>query len=293
MTNQSASLAHRFVNATGRLLIHSIPKNRYGDHFFSFLKFISRHKRLPTNKMLFNDVLYRIKTTNEILDPMRVFVTDKEFLKIYVKAAVGDQYNVPTIDVIRSAAAIDHYSFPADCCIKPTHACKRVILRTNNSPIDRDKMKNWLKLNYYNYLREANYKMLKPKIIIEPLISNSTNVDDYKIYCYKGMPKLIQVDADRHGDHRRKFFDTKWRELCFSMNYPRSEKSFPKPEVLNEACEVATALSKAFVFIRVDLYINGNEIRVGELTNISGNAGGRFSPRAGEREASRLIFGEE
>ena len=52
--------------------------------------------------MRYNDVLHRIKTSDDIIDPLRVFVSDKEYLKLYVRATLGDRYVVPTIDVIRS-----------------------------------------------------------------------------------------------------------------------------------------------------------------------------------------------
>ena len=43
--------------------------------------------------------------------------------------------------------------------------------------------------NYYNRSREANYKMLKPKVIVEELIFNDENIKDYKFFCYNLKPK--------------------------------------------------------------------------------------------------------
>jgi len=74
-----------------RLLLQCIPNNRPFDHFVAFITFLRLHRRLPTNKLLFNDVLYRIKTTDKIIDPLRVFVSDKEFVKLYVKAVAGSR----------------------------------------------------------------------------------------------------------------------------------------------------------------------------------------------------------
>ena len=92
--------------------------------------------------MTFNDVLYRIKTTDEILDPLRVFVTDKEFVKLYVKAVIGDEYNVPTLAVLRSIDEVRAYSFPPQCCIKATHSCDKVIVRRDSGPIDYNKIES-------------------------------------------------------------------------------------------------------------------------------------------------------
>jgi hypothetical protein len=72
--------------------------------------------------MTFNDVVYRIKTTNEILNPLCVFVSDKEFLELNVKAVIGNQYNVPTISILRGVSEVGHHLFPERSCIKPIHA---------------------------------------------------------------------------------------------------------------------------------------------------------------------------
>src|SRR5262245_40202088 len=92
-----------------------LPKNPWGDRIFGKLLFFASHRRLPTDSMRFNDVLHRIKTTSAIIDPLRVFVTDKEFVKIYVKAVVGNDYNVPTLGMITNRADAQSYDFPPIC----------------------------------------------------------------------------------------------------------------------------------------------------------------------------------
>ena len=288
-----------------------IPENDLGDHFFSLITFIRMHRRLPTNKLLLNDVLYRFKTTNELIDPLRVFVSDKEFVKLYVKAVAGEQFNVPTIKVLHTIEEVKDYQFPADCCIKPTHLSGEVILRRHGQPIDFEKIKSWFGVSYYHANREANYKTLKPKVIVEPLIFGSDNVSDYKIFCYMGKPKLIQVNMDRHLEHTEKILDTEWNEMPFSLHYPRSERPIEKPRNLSTMLELARLLSQQFNLVRVDLYSNGEECLVGEITNCPGGATA-FVPhlygkqnrsespsklqeisKSGEVLASNIIFGKD
>lgn len=258
-----------------RLLLRLIPKNRLGDRFVAFITFLRLHRRLPSNKLLFNDVLYKIKTTDEIIDPLRVFVSDKEFVKLFVKAVAGDQFNVPTIRVLHTIEQVKSYQFPSECCIKPTHMSGKVILRKKNSPIDFEEIDDWLKSSYYNHInREANYRTLKPKVIIEPLIFGSDNPTDYKIFCYGGKPKLIQVDIDRYIEHTEKFFDSDWNEMPFSIHFPRARRPIEKPHNLDKMLKVASSLSNYFNFVRVDLYSNGDECLVGEITNCPGGATG-------------------
>ena len=76
-----------------------LPKNRFGDKIYSFINFVFKLRRFPTNKMIFNDVLYRIKIGDEISNPLRVFITDKEYSKIYLKSIVPEDYIIPTIKI--------------------------------------------------------------------------------------------------------------------------------------------------------------------------------------------------
>src|SRR5262245_44810079 len=96
----SNSLTQIFNNLRMRIfsvLRKLIPYNRFGDKLICLHDFFGSHGRIATNKLIFNDVLYKIKTTDEIVSPLRVFVTDKEFVKLFVKAVVGDQHTVPTV----------------------------------------------------------------------------------------------------------------------------------------------------------------------------------------------------
>jgi hypothetical protein len=99
-----------------------LPKTRAFDYGFALIQFLKAHRRLPRKSGGgLNDALFYIKTSNEMLDPVRAFVSDKARVKQYVKAKVGDDYNVPTIAVIGSYEEALGFSYPADCIIKPTH----------------------------------------------------------------------------------------------------------------------------------------------------------------------------
>ena len=273
-----------------RLKRRVIPHNRFGDNLYHRLLFLSKHRRFPGKEMLWNDVLYRLKTTDEILDPLRVFVSDKELVKIYIRATIGDEYNVPTFAVLRSAGEVDGFAFPDRCIIKPTHASAQYILRRAGEPIDRERIKAWFRLNYYRAGREVNYKQLLPKVIVEPLVFDNADLSDYRFFCYRGEPRLIQVDMDRHTHHTRKLLDTDWNELDFSILYPRSNKPLPRPDTLPEMLRLARALSAPFSFVRIDLYSDNQRVIAGEITNVSANAGGIFRPLSAEKKASAMMF---
>ena len=280
------------VFALYRVLKSMIPKNRFGDWLFGYILFVKMHKRQPSNKMFFNDVLFKVKTSADLLDPLRVFVTDKEYLKVYVKAIVGNQYNVPIIDIIRDKIAVHRYHFPPDCVIKPTHLSGSLIIRKNNAPLDVDKIASWFDCNYYNITREINYRFLKSKVIIEPIIFSDDNIDNYSIFCLNGVPKLIQLNINCLTERKSAFFDSAWNKLDFTMLSPKIMESISIPANHVEMLKIASQLSSGFEFVRIDMYSNGESCLVGEITHCDGSANATFCPKSGEALASQMIFGE-
>ena len=119
---------------------------------------------------------------------------------------------------------------------------------------------------------------------------DSTDLSDYRFFCVNGVPKLIQVDMDRHTHHTRKLFDPDWNEMDFCILYPSSNKVLPRPDTLPEMLRVARALSAPFSFIRIDLYSDNQRVIAGEITNVSANAGGIFQPLSAEKTASKMLF---
>lgn len=280
-----------------RNLLHFLlPKNRFGDKIYSFINFFKNHKRFPTKKKLFNDYFYKIKTTNEILDPLRIFLSDKEYVKIYVKSQIGDKYNVPTLKILRSFKEVSKFEFPNKCVIKPTHMSGEVIFRKNNEILDYNVIKRWFSSNYYNRSREANYKLLKPKVIVEELLFNDENIKDYKFFCYKGKSKIISVDIDRFTNngknHKRKYLNSLWEDLNFSILYQRYENEIEKPMNLNHMIEKVNKLAAStnLNLIRIDTYSDNKNFYIGEITNIHGNCSEHFFPKDSEEKASKFIF---
>jgi len=270
-----------------------LPKNRVGDYCAALQAFVRAHGRLPRRSLHLNDYLFRITTSDECLNPLRVFVTDKEFVKMYVKATVGDRYNVPTIGVLRSIADCESFGFPDACAIKPTHLSGAVITRLHGEPVNFAAMARWFETNWYHRKGgwEANYRHLQPKVIVEPLVFGDHNATDYKIFCWRGAPKMIQVDCDRRTRHTRALFDFEWNRLPVSFCYPSFPGLIDRPQNLRAMLDLAGELSRPFDLIRVDLYSDGAEVMVGELTNCAEGALGKFEPAEGEAIVDELIFG--
>lgn len=277
-----------------RLARAVLPKSKWGDAIYLNLVFSKFHRRKPdTNSMRINDFLFRMLCGPEVDEPLRHRVTDKELLKEYVREKLGDEFNVPTLAVLRSLPEALHYAYPRRCVIKPTHLSGAVFLRHGGEPIDFYAIDNWFNTDYYDTSRVRYYRYLQPKVIVEPFVFDCDSPHDYKVFCWRGEPKMIQVVTNRSTDSREAYYDTNWRRLWFRVHNPHHEEDIERPGSLHLILEASRALSADYNFMRVDLYTDGAQVAVGELTSIPLGAQMGFRPGSAEEDASRVIFGSD
>ncbi|MEW6118572.1 MAG: ATP-grasp fold amidoligase family protein [Pseudomonadota bacterium] len=239
----------------------------------------------------FRDHLLRIKLSPDGHAALRMRITDKELVKEYIRDKVGDGYTARTYAVLHNDSEIRGYTFPDDCAIKATHDSGSIIIRRSGNPIELKRIENWLKRDYYWLLREPNYRHLKPKVIVEELLSGkSDDLVDYKIFCFHGVPAFIQVDATRFTHHARAMYSPGWKKLNFRINhFEWLESSHPAPPGLAEMLSIARILSKDFSFLRVDFFQLDNQIIVGELTNFPAGTMNQFHPDQADFLAGSLF----
>ena len=278
----------RIANATLARARRFLPVGHWGDVVAAVADSMVKRGRIPRlhTPRLFNDHLLKLRVDGTLREPLRRYITDKEYLKKYVASLVGVEYTLETYAVLRNRDEVDRLvvaRFP--CVVKPTHMSGRVVICTDpRTPVDHAQLKRWLRTDYYKRTREANYKNLARKIIVEEFFSRDghTVPHDYKIFCFYGCPRLIQVDSDRFRRHTRNFYDLSWNRLPFKIAYPARDENHPRPRRLEEMIEVARTLAKPFTSIRVDLYVDQHSVKVGELTNCHGGGTEAIEPAAAE-----------
>ena len=276
-------------NRIKRIAACLLPKTRWADALIAIPQYIQRHRRFPRLHIprLFNEHLLKIKLDGTLQDPLRQYVTDKEYVKQYIAASVGHEYILETYNILRNEReAIGHKVIQVPCVVKPTHMSGEVLFHFNiGDSLEPTTVTRWLRTNHYDLSREPNYRFLEPKIILEELFSpdGKTPPNDYKVFCFFGIPRFIQVDSDRFTRHTRNFYDTQWNRLRFEINYPARKDDDIMPPKLHEILDIAGELSRPFSSIRVDLYAIGDAIKVGELTSCHESAGGLVQPRSAER----------
>jgi len=253
-------------------------------------KFIKMEYAAYTGKKL---NLSSPKTFNEKIQWLKLYgklenythLVDKYEVRKYISATIGEKYLIPLIGVWNKFDDIDFNKLPEQFVLKCTHDFNSIIIckdkTTFNKRKARNKLEKCLKRNFYYSGRETQYKNIKPKIIAEKYMVDESGIElkDYKIFCFNGIPRVIQVDFDRFVDHKRLIFDTEWNYIPVAIAYPTNhEWIINKPENLGEMLHLAEILSKNYPHVRVDLYSIAGRIYFGELTFTHEAGFAKFEP---------------
>lgn len=246
---------------------------------------------LPDTPRTFTEKLYhRMIAIDRDSNKTYTRLADKFAVRDYVRSKCGEQYLVDLIWSGTDPNKIPFDGLPSKSIIKPNHGTgMKAVLQ---EPIDRDAVRQsarrWLEVNYYWLTREYQYYSIKPRILIERFLDegNPHGPLDYRFLCFHGKPELIEVNDPPCTI--APFFDTSWvkLELYFADRLPRPD--IAKPDNFDEMMDVASALSRDFDFVRVDLYNVNGRIYFGELT---------FTPIAGmmkiEPDIWETVLGEK
>lgn len=240
---------------------------------------ISMVYKLKTKKSL---NLLNPKTFNEKIqwlklhDRKDIYTTmvDKYEVKKYVADAIGEEFIIPTLGIFNSFDEIDFDKLPQSFVIKCTHDSGGLVIVKDKSKLDIKKAKKTinksLKRNFYFVGREWPYKNVKPRIIVEELMSNDgKELEDYKVHNFNGIPKIILVCKDRYKDTglTEDFFDVSWNHLDIKRQiHDNSKNEISKPEKLEQMIELSKKLSKDIPFVRTDFYIIKGKVYFGEIT---------------------------
>lgn len=235
------------------------------------------------------------KTYNEKLQWEKIFANnklakkcaDKILVREYVKEKIGKDYLDELIGTYENTKNIDFSKLPNQFVLKATHDSGSVLIVKDKKKIDFEKLKEIernLKINYGHFSKEWVYDDIKPQIIIEKFLESEDgkSLKDYKIFCFNGEPKIIQVDLDRFEGHKRNFYDILWNRLDVEIEYPSVDYDVKKPDLLDKMLEVTKKLANPFNQVRVDWYIYENRLIFGEMTFFHGSDFEKFNSREWE-----------
>jgi hypothetical protein len=221
-----------------------------------------------------------------MLEPPREMMrdtADKVSVRGYVCSQVGAEYVARAYMIVEDAGEIVFDRLPTAFVMKASHGSGMVKIVHDRRKVPEVQVltlaKKWLSTRYHKVARELVYKGTKPRVIFEELLLDEEGgvPKDYKMFCFRGVVRVIQVDIDRFNGHKRNLYSCDWESLPFEFAYPRGPE-VERPKALATMIRTAEILSRDFEFVRVDLYDLGSRVIVGELTHFPEAGNGRFRP---------------
>ena len=232
----------------------------------------------------FNQKLQWLKLYNR--KPLYTQLVDKYAVRQYIAEKIGEEYLIPLVGgPWNSADDIDFDLLPEQFVLKCNHDSGGVIVCRDKSKLDipavKKKLEHKLAVNYYKSSREWPYKNVKPCIIAEKYMEDSSgvNLNVYKFLCFDGEPRIIQtIQNDKTAYESIDYFDLDWNLLELKQNYPNSAHPLKKPELLEDMIAISRKLCEGFPFIRTDLYEINGRVYFSELTFYSDSGMAKFDP---------------
>lgn len=224
------------------------------------------------NPQTFNEKLQWLKLYDR--RPEYSQMVDKVEAKKYVADIIGDEYIIPTLAVYNNAEDIDFDALPNQFVLKCTHDSGSIVICKDKTKLNRKisikKLAHGLKVNYFYQNREWPYKNVKPRIIAEQYMTNNgSELEDYKVHNFNGIPKIILLCRDRYKETglTEDFYSSNWEHLdILRPDHRNAINNADRPKKFDEMLRLSKQLSKNIPFLRSDFFIVGNKVYFNELT---------------------------
>lgn len=221
------------------------------------------------NPQTFNEKLQWLKLYDR--KPEYTRMVDKYEVRKYISDTIGEEYLIPLLGVYDNFDEIDFDALPNQFVLKPNHTSGNVYICKDKTKINYVELKKevnrWLKRRYYWVHREWPYKNVKPRIVCEKFISDKdTTPDDYKVLCFNGKAKLIEVHIDRFGNYCIDNYDREWNKTTIAKDGPMSNFVYEKPKQFENMIKLSEKLAANMYHVRIDWFIVKDKLYFGEIT---------------------------
>ena len=214
------------------------------------------------------------------LTPLASLCSDKWAVREYLQEKGYGRLLKPVVGgPWSSIEEIDFQTLPEQFMLKATHGSKMNYAVSDITQLNKEEclteLNRWLNNPYGSYSIEPHYLRISPRIYAEELLSDVSDIVDYKFYCLNGIPRFVEVDYNRHihcDDGMIVTFDVydeNWKPVSGLHSKGQvvpGSGSLPKPAHYDEMLSIAKELSKDFIFVRVDLFEYKDKVLFSELT---------------------------
>lgn len=197
--------------------------------YLQLMYWLNMGKKLDLkNPKTFNEKLQWLKLYNH--NPAYTVMVDKVKAKEYVAKLIGEEHIIPTLGVWDDPDDIDFDALPNQFVLKCNHnSGTGMCICRDKSKLDIEKVKaelrKGLKENYFMRWREWPYKNVPRKILAEKFMVDTEQnketitkgkleeLNDYKIFCFNGEPKVLFVASDRANKVCFDYYDMDLKHL--------------------------------------------------------------------------------
>ena len=248
------------------------------------------------NPKEYNEKLQWLKLNDR--KPEYSTMVDKYEVRGYIGDLLGDKYLIPCLGIYDSVDDIDIDALPDRFVLKCTHDSGSVEICKDKSSFDiegaRHRLSQAMKRNYYATYREWPYKYVKPRIIAEGYLEgDGGDLKDYKVMCFNGEAKIIEVHENRFVEgkvHTQTFYDREWNIVPLTqIETVTVDRPGERPRQLDEILRLSELIAKNMYHARIDWYIEGDKIYFGEITFFDGSGFESFSTPEMERMLGDMI----
>lgn len=248
------------------------------------------------NPKEYNEKLQWLKLNDR--KPEYSTMVDKYEVRGYIADLLGDKYLIPCLGIYDSVDDIDIDALPDKFVLKCTHDSGSVEICKDKSSFDiesaRHRLSQAMKRNYYATYREWPYKYVKPRIIAEGYLEgDGGDLKDYKVMCFNGEAKIIEVHENRFVEgkvHTQTFYDREWSIVPLTqVETVTVDRPSERPRQLEEILRLSELIAKNMYHARIDWYIEGDKIYFGEITFFDGSGFESFSTPEMERMLGDMI----
>ena len=222
------------------------------------------------NPQTFNEKLMWLKLYED--SELKTKFTDKVEVRKYISSLGFDNLLVPVIDIADRVEDIIFEQLPKKFVLKCSHGDGFNIICKDKRELDyentRQQLAEWMATDYSVKNAEIQYSTIKPRILIEHYLDQPNKVPtDYRIHCFHGEPKIIELTLSRFTPEQQSIMLTPdWQDTHYIETKFPNDVQGSKPKQLEELLKVAKKLSRPFTYVRVDLNIVDEKIYFDEFT---------------------------
>ena len=210
-------------------------------------------------------------------NPLISYCSDKYQVRQYLKdKGCGDILN-EQYGVFDSADQIDFDALPSKFVLKCNHGSRMNIIVEDKNRLDIPAtvatLNKWMAFQYGRGT-EWQYKMIKPKILVEKYLESADGkMIEYQIFCFNGKPMFFLVrndlrksSVDKQSVEYAVSYTIDWKRVYMRKDEEKFDFDLPKPHNYEKMIDYAVRLSQDFPQVRVDYYEIDDRLVFGELT---------------------------